>query len=322
MTFIDAGKLWLLAAVVALAALYVVVQRRRPQYAVRFTNLALLDQVAPKRPGWRRHLAAFAFLLAIASFVVAFARPTHEGKVPRERATIIMAIDVSLSMQATDVEPSRISAAQTAAKSFLSSVPAKVNVGLVAFSGNARLVVAPTTDRDRLRIAIDSLKLGESTAIGEAIFTALDAIDQFGKETANSSKSSDPVPASIVLMSDGETETGRPNAVAAAAAKHANVPVSTIAFGTPYGEVTVPESPVPINVAVNGEALQQIADATGGHYYAAATESQLAQVYQNIGTSIGYDTRQLEITEWFIGAGLLALLATAAMSLGWFSRLP
>jgi Ca-activated chloride channel family protein len=233
-----------------------------------------------------------------------------------------MAIDVSLSMQATDVEPSRISAAQTAAKSFLGSVPAKVNVGLVAFSGNASLVVAPTTDRDRLRIAIDSLKLGESTAIGEAIFTSLDAIEQFGKETATSSAKPDPVPASIVLMSDGETETGRPNAVAAAAAKQANVPVSTIAFGTPYGEVTVPESPVPVNVAVNGEALQQIADETGGHYYAAATESQLAQVYQDIGTSIGFDTKQLEITEWFIGAGLLALLATAAMSLSWFSRLP
>ena len=322
MTFIDPGKLWLLLAVVAVVALYVALQLRRSQYAVRFTNLALLEQVAPKRPGWRRHAAALAFVLAIVSLVVAFARPTHEGKVPRERATIIMAIDVSLSMEATDVSPSRISAAQQAAKAFLSSVPDKVNVGLVSFAGNASLVVAPTTDRDRLRIAIDSLKLGESTAIGEAIFTALDAIDQFGKETANSSTNSEPVPASIVLMSDGETEAGRPNEVAAAAAKQAKVPVSTIAFGTPYGEVTVPESPVPVNVAVNGEALKQIADDTGGHYYAAATEAQLAQVYQDIGSSIGYDTKQLEITEWFIGFALIALLAAAAMSLLWFSRLP
>ncbi|MEY2571163.1 MAG: Ca-activated chloride channel [Acidimicrobiaceae bacterium] len=322
MSFLDPEKMFLLAGVVALAAIYVVLQQRRRQYAVRFTNLALLDKVAPKRPGWRRHAAALGFLLAIASLVVAFARPTHDGKVPRERATIIMAIDVSLSMEATDDDPSRIEAAKTAAKAFLQTIPEKVNVGLVSFAGNTHLDVSPTTDRQRVSIAIDSLKLGESTAIGEAIFTSLDAIDQFGKQTSVNDPNAAPVPASIVLMSDGDTQTGRPNDQAAAAAKQAGVPVTTIAFGTDHGEVTVPDSPVPVLVAVNHQALQRIADQTGGQYYAAATEAQLASVYEHIGSSVGYETKQLEITEWFIGIGLLALLATAAMSLAWFSRLP
>jgi Ca-activated chloride channel family protein len=197
-----------------------------------------------------------------------------------------------------------------------------VNVGLVSFAGNTHLDVSPTTDRQRVSIAIDSLKLGESTAIGEAIFTSLDAIDQFGKQTSVNDPNAAPVPASIVLMSDGDTQTGRPNDQAAAAAKQAGVPVTTIAFGTDHGEVTVPDSPVPVLVAVNHQALQRIADQTGGQYYAAATEAQLASVYEHIGSSVGYETKQLEITEWFIGIGLLALLATAAMSLAWFSRLP
>jgi Ca-activated chloride channel family protein len=322
MHYLEPVRLWLLLGAAGLGGAYVVLQRRRQQYAVRFTNIALLEAVAPKRPGWRRHATAAAFLVAIVGLVVAFARPTHDGKVPRERATIMMAIDVSLSMEATDVDPSRIEAAKTAAKAFLQTVPEKVNVGLVSFAGNTHLDVSPTTDRQRVSIAIDSLKLGESTAIGEAIFTSLDAIDQFGKETQASAPDADPVPASIVLMSDGDTQTGRPNDEAAAAAKKVNVPVTTIAFGTDHGEVTVPESPVPVLVAVNRQALRDIATQTNGQYYAAATEAQLASVYQNIGSSVGYETKQLEITEWFVGLGLLALLATGAMSLAWFNRLP
>jgi Ca-activated chloride channel family protein len=319
-SYLEPVRLWFLAGVAALTVVYVVMQRRRKKYAVRFTNLALLDQVAPKRPGWRRHAPALAFILALAALVMAFARPTHEGKVPRERATIILAIDTSVSMEATDVPPTRIKAAQDAAKSFLQTVPEKVNIGLVSFNGTTTVDVAPTTDRQRVELAIDNLTLGPRTAIGEAIFTSLDVIQSFGAQTHT--KSEEPVPASIVLMSDGETTIGRSNEEASAAALKAQVPVTTIAFGTDHGEIILPESPNPIQVAVNRTALRQIADATGGAYYSAATEEQLASVYGHIGSSVGFETKELEITSWFIGASLLAMLATAGMSLAWFSRLP
>jgi Ca-activated chloride channel family protein len=320
MSYLEPVRLWFLLGVAALTVAYVIMQRHRKQYAVRFTNLALLDQVAPKRPGWRRHAPALAFILALAALVVAFARPTHDGKVPRERATIMLAIDTSVSMEATDVPPTRIKAAQDAAKSFLLTVPEKVNVGLISFNGTTKLDVAPTTDRQRVELAIDNLTLGPRTAIGEAIFASLDAIQSFGRQTQTTDE--EPVPASIVLMSDGETTIGRSNEEAAAAARQDGVPVTTIAFGTDHGEIILPESPNPIQVAVNRTALRDIANATGGSYYSAATEEQLASVYSKIGSSIGYETKELEITSWFIGVALLAMLATAGMSLAWFSRLP
>src|SRR3989442_83196 len=146
MSYLEPVRLWFLLGVAALTVAYVVMQRHRKQYAVRFTNLALLDQVAPKRPGWRRHAPALAFILALA-------RPTHDGKVPRERATIMLAIDTSISMEATDVPPTRIKAAEGAAKSFLMTVPEKVNVGLISFNGTTKLDVAPTTDRQRVELA-------------------------------------------------------------------------------------------------------------------------------------------------------------------------
>lgn len=148
-------RLWLLVGVAALAVMYVVLQRRRRQYAVRFTNIALLEAVAPNRPGWRRHATAAAFLVAITALVVAFARPTHDEKVPRERATVVVAIDTSLSMKADDVSPSRIAAAKAAAKAFVDQLPPKINVGLVSFDGNARLDVSPTTDRAKVKRSID-----------------------------------------------------------------------------------------------------------------------------------------------------------------------
>ncbi len=214
--------------------------------------MALLDAVAPKKPGWRRHAAAFAFLIAIGTLVIAFAKPTHDEKVPRERATVIVAIDTSLSMEANDITPTRIDAVKTAATSFVNQLPPKINLGVVAFDGNARLVVAPTTDRSKARTAIKNLDLNEGTAIGEAIFTSIDAI----KQTVTVDDSGQKIPARIVLMSDGKTTVGRSNDDAVAAAKKANIPVSTIAFGTDHGEITVPESPQPIAVPVDKEALQ------------------------------------------------------------------
>ncbi len=318
MSYDEPIRLWFLLGVVALAAIYVVLQWRRQQYAVRFTNMALLDAVAPKRPGWRRHAAAFAFLLAIGTLVIAFAKPTHDEKIPRERATVIVAIDTSLSMQADDITPTRIQAVKTAATSFVNQLPPKINLGVVAFDGDARLLVAPTTDRSKARTAINGLQLNEGTAIGEAVFTSLDAI----KQTVTVDDSGQKIPARIVLMSDGKTTVGRSNDAATAAAKKAGVPISTIAFGTDHGEITVPESPDPIPVPVDKQALQDIAQQTDGTFFTAASASQLQKVYSDIGSSIGFDVEQREITSWFVGAALVFLLGTAAMSLAWFSRLP
>jgi Ca-activated chloride channel family protein len=286
---------------------------------VRFTNIALLEAVAPKRPGWRRHATAAVFLVALTALVVAFARPTHDEKVPRERATVVVAIDTSLSMIATDVSPSRIEAVKTAAKAFVDQLPKKINVALVSFDGNARLDVSPTTDRAKVKTAVDRLQPREGTAIGEAIFTALDAIRQ---QAVADDSAVNTVPARIVLMSDGKTTVGRPNELAVAAAQKAKVPVSTIAFGTDHGEITVPQEPFPVPVPVDRSALRDIATATGGSFFSATSASELQKVYANIGSSIGFDVRQAEITSWFVGAALLALMATAGMSLAWFNRLP
>lgn len=317
MTFLYEARLWALLAVAALAVVYLVAQLRRTDYAVRFTNIDLLDTVAPKRPLWRRHVPAITFLLALVALVVGWAQPSTEQEVPTERATIMLAIDVSLSMEATDVEPNRMEAAKSAALAFLDGVPDQIRVGLVSFSGIAAVRVPPTTERDGLRRSIESLETAEATAIGEAIFASLDAIaDVLPDETGTAP------PARIVLMSDGETTVGRPDAEAVEAARQAGVPVSTIAFGTDRGVIRIPGHDALIAVPVNGENLQFIAEETGGQYFSATTMSQLAEVYRDIGSSIGTEVEQREVTTWFVGLALGLLLATAASSLLWFSRLP
>ncbi len=310
-------RLWLLLGVVALAVAYVAMQLRRRTYAVRFTNLALLDSVAPKRPGYRRHLPAVLLLIALAGMVSAWAKPSVDARVPRERATIMLAIDTSLSMEATDVAPNRLKAAQAAAKEFVELLPPRLNVGLVTFNGTALVKVAPTQDREQLTAAIDQLRLGERTAIGEAIYASLDAI-----KAAPASPDGEPVPARIVLMSDGETTSGRPDAEASAAAKKAEVPVSTIAFGTENGTIELPGQEGVVSVAVNPAALEKIANATGGTAFTAATADQLKAVYEDIGTSVGYETVPKDITETFVLFSMIILFLAAILSQVWFSRMP
>jgi len=317
MTFLSPQRLWLLLAVAALVAAYVLLQWRRRKYTVRFTNVNLLASVAPKRPGWRRHVAALIYLVAITALVLGFAQPARDERVPRERATIILAIDTSLSMQATDVSPSRLEAAQSAAKRFLEIIPPKINVGLVSFNGSAALKVPPTTDRERVAQSIDNLTLGESTATGEAIFASLDAIASVPADDEGTQ-----APARVVLMSDGTWTVGRTNEEATQAAVDADVPVSTIAFGTENGTIRVPEQPYPIPVPVDKDSLEEIAQDTGGKFYAAASERQLTEVYENIGSSVGYETEQREISTWFIAGALLLSFAAAGCSLAWFHRLP
>lgn len=317
MSFFDPQRLWLLLAVVALAATYVFLQARRRHYAVRFTNLALLGSVAPKSPGWRRHIPAVLFLVALATLVVGFADPAKDQKIPKERATVVLAIDTSLSMEAQDVQPTRFEAAKSAAKTFIDLLPPKINVGLLAFNGSATLKVPPTTDHDRLKAGIDNLKLGQGTAIGEAIFASLDAVAAAPPDEAGTQ-----APARVVLMSDGSTTVGRPNEVGSKAAKDLNIPVSTIAFGTDEGTIRIPQENATVKVPVDGAALKEIADATGGKFFNAATAEQLKSVYEDIGSSVGYTTELRSVAGWFIGGALLILTLTSALSLVWFSRLP
>jgi Ca-activated chloride channel homolog len=304
--------LWLLVLVAALVAAYLVVQRRRTKYAVRFATLPMLEKVAPKRPGWRRHAPAVAFLAALTVLTIAIARPVADVRVPRERATVLIAMDVSQSMAATDVAPNRFEVAKQAAVQFVQDLPAKFNVGLVSFAGTATVVATPSTNHQATVDAINGLQLSDSTAIGEAVLTSLQAVRSIDPD--------DPPPSRIVLLSDGGNTAGRPIDEAAQEAKQAGVPVSTIAYGTPQGTVNLGGRD--IQVPADTEALQGLADATDGSSYAAESDQQLRDVYSDLQSSIGWTTEAREITNLVAGAALAAALLAALASLLWFSRLP
>jgi Ca-activated chloride channel family protein len=313
------APLWLLAllGVAALAGYYVFVQRRRKAYAARFTNVALLGSIMPKRPGWRRHLAFGVLALGLAALVVSLAVPSTVVRVPREKATVVMAVDVSLSMQATDIEPDRFRAMQTAAKEFVDVLPERINLGLVSFAGTATTVVPPTTDRLQVSTAIDNLDRAESTAIGEAIFTSLTAVENF--QSTVETRGEEPPPARIVLLSDGTNTVGRENTQAIDAARAAGVPVSTIAFGTDYGTLDLEGEIVP--VPVDRAALEKIADETGGSYSEAVSAAELEQVYADLGSQIGYTDEPKDISPWFVRAGVVVALLGVVLSLLWTNRL-
>jgi Ca-activated chloride channel family protein len=308
---------WLLALlpVLAVAGAYVWRQFRRKSYAVKFTNVDLLRTLAPKGLGWRRHAAATAFLLCLIGLGTAMARPSVDTEEPLERATVMLAIDVSLSMEANDVTPSRIEAAQEAAKAFVNELPPTYNLGLVSFAKSANVLVSPSKDRASVLTAINGLVLNESTATGEAVFTSLDAIRTVPSDGADGAP-----PARIVLLSDGYRTSGRSVEDASSAASAANVPVSTIAFGTDAGVVDIRGKAQP--VPVDRMSLEQMAETTKGHFYEAASVSELKQVYEDMGSSIGHRTEPREVTQWYAGVALLFGLIAAAMSLLWTSRLP
>jgi Ca-activated chloride channel family protein len=335
MTLLAPERLLLAVAPVLLAAAYLVLQRRRARFAMRFTAVDLLDTVAPDRPGWRRHVPAVAFLAAIALLVVGMARPALALEVP-SKSTVVVALDVSYSMDAVDVSPNRISAARDAARRFLDIVPAGTRVGLVAFSGSARALVPPTTDHDTVREAIDRLRLGPGTAIGEAIYAGLEQLPR-------AADGSSPVPASslptqvdgsdsadgavadqsagsIVILSDGITTVGRSESDAAAEAKARGVPISTIAFGTSLGRVTV--QGVTVAVPVDEAALKSVATTTGGRFFEADTAPELTSIFEDIGARVGIIREQREVTDYLVAAALVAAVAAGVGSLLWFSRLP
>jgi Ca-activated chloride channel homolog len=310
---------WLLAVlpVLAAAAAYAWRQRRHNAVAARFSSVEPLGAVAPLRWGRRRHLSATALLLSMLALATAMADPAIDRKEAVERATIVLAIDASLSMKATDVTPSRIEAAQEAAKTFVDVLPAAYNLGLVSFSDTASVLVSPSKDRHTVTAAIDALQFGEATATGEAVFTALQAVAAVAPDGAAA-----PPPALILLLSDGYRTYGRSIEEAAQAASAANVPVSTIAFGTDKGTIELGIGGQVQPVPVDRHALSTLAELTRGKYYEATSRDELRRVYKDVGSSIGYQTVPRPVWVWSVGAGLLFALTAAGLSLLWTSRLP
>ena len=314
--YMAGDRLFALFGVIALAIVYLVMAMQQRSYTVKFTNLPLLDTVAPRRPGWRRHVTALAFLAAIALSIVSWARPADKVLVPRERATLVLAIDTSLSMESSDVPPSRLVAAQSAALDFVNELPPEINVGLVSFNGVAQVRVTPTTDRAPVLRAIETLQLGEATAIGEAIFAGIQAVQSSPLTEDNG----EPVPARIVLMTDGKTTVGRPDADGATAAITADIPVWTIAFGTDGGTIFIDGDvqPVPVEEA----SLRDIAEQTGGRFFRAESLSELTDVYSDIGSSVGLEEVEAEVTHRYVGYALVMLVLSSVLSLLFFQRIP
>lgn len=303
--FTRVERLWWLVLVVIMLLLYVALLSRS-RTRVRRGGLSKLEQVMPRRASWKRHLAVGSALLSMASLNVAYAEPMDEVMVPQERATVVIVMDVSRSMMALDVQPNRLDAAKSSAKQFAGMLPKGFNLALVSFAGTASLVVPPTQDRGLVTRSIDNLELAPSTAIGEGIYTALDAVALAPRDPDDPD---DVAPAAIVLLSDGYTNIGRPSLNAAREAKNQNIPVYTIAYGTEDGYVETGgrREPVP----VNHTELIRIAQASGGEKFSASSLDELKKVYQSIARKVGYVLEYREVTELYAGIALFfAVLAT------------
>ncbi|MDH4141553.1 MAG: VWA domain-containing protein [Chloroflexota bacterium] len=359
MTFLAPLLLLGLLLVPALVGLYLVAQRRRSRYAVRFTNVDLLANLVPRRPAWRRHLPAAIYLGAVALLVIGLARPVMAVAVPREDATVVLAIDVSGSMKATDVAPTRLGAARDAAKSFIDQLPEGIRVGIVAFASRPVTLVTPTTDHAQLNAALDSLEPVDGTAMGDAMMQVLDIAEQIqaadaaaatpapsaaAAPGASSAPDATPGPASAgdpggandgptsqplvaaILLSDGANSVGDVEPLdAAERAADLGVPIYTIALGTAAGEVTVEDpfgQPVTLEVPPDTETLAQIAEITQAAAFDAPTAEDLAAVYDNLESRVGSVEEQQEVTAWLAAAALVLVVVGAGLSALWFGRLP
>jgi Ca-activated chloride channel family protein len=328
------GLLWTLVLVPVALAAYLLAQRRRSRYTVRFTNLDLLANVVSAKPGWRRHVPPAFYLLALAALLVSLARPQALALVPKEQATIVLVMDVSGSMNATDVRPTRLVSSQRAATTFIEQLPEKFRVGIVSFASTAQTLTRPTTDRAAVYEAIATLHAEGATAMGDGIERALDVKRPSGSAGGASPTAPDPPeqssgrepPLVVLLLSDGANTQGRTQPMEAATdAKELGVPVFTIALGTDQGMVDVPDEtgtmrriPVPPDELT----LQRIAETTGARFFAAPTSRELRDVYRELGSKIGFVKEKQEVTVLFSATALLFLVAGASLSLNWFSRFP
>jgi Ca-activated chloride channel family protein len=321
-TFDTPLALLALLAVPIAAAAYVLYDRRRKRQAARFAAPALYPNVVARAPGRLRHVPVVVLLLALTALLTGFARPHATLSVPREEATVVLALDVSRSMTATDVPPTRLAAAQAAARSFLEDVPEAYRIGVVRFATRANVVAPPTDDRAYVAAALRQVRSGDGTALGEAIELSLRAIRR-----TSSTEEGERVPASVLLISDGAQTVGRRVAPVQAArrARAAGVPVYTVALGTPDGVV---ERRLPggfterIRVPPDPAALRQVADASGGEFFAVPDREGLRRVYEELGSRLGERDKRSEVTVAFAGAGMALLLVAGALSTLLLRRLP
>ncbi len=307
--FLEPSRLWLLAVIPVLVGLYLWLVSRRHRRNAQLGR-TMFDLVIPRDRTWLRHVAVGMSILSLLTLTLAFAKPKDEVLVPRERATIVVTIDISLSMQAMDVEPNRLDAAKAAAEQFVTSLPDKFNVSLVVFAATASVVVPPTLDHGAVNAAIQALRPQASTAIGDGIYASLAALAQVPPDP------DDPkavAPARIVLLSDGKTQAGKPSAGAAQAAKAQNVPIYTIAYGTADGYIEIGgrREPVPVDRA----ELARVSRISGGEAYTATSAGELREVYRDIGSSVGKEKVDREVTARYAGLGLgLAILAALGLT--------
>jgi Ca-activated chloride channel homolog len=311
-----ASPAWLAAlAVVPLGfLLYALARRRRRRWALRYPAVATVAAVAPRPSAWRRRIPAALLALAVVALVGALARPQSTVAVPIERATVILITDGSRSMQAVDVEPSRIAAAKAAAQQFLDKVPDRLRVGFVGYSQSPTIVQRPTTEHDAVRNALESLIADGGTATGEAIDAALNTLNERGQRGAP--------PAAIVLLSDGKSTDGRDPVEIARRAKRMNVPIYTVALGTDEG--IVPGGPYgsPLPVPPDPETMRRIASVSGGRAYEIDEGDALERVYQSLGSRLGTRDEKREVSASFALGGLLLLAGAAGLAVRWRSRLP
>jgi Ca-activated chloride channel homolog len=311
-----ASPAWLAAlAIIPLGAiLYSISRRRRRRWAVRFPAVSTVAAVAPRPSAWRRRIPTALLTLAVIALVAALARPQSTVAVPIERATVMLITDGSRSMQAVDVEPSRIAAAKAAAAAFLDKVPDRLRVGFVGYSQTPTIVQRPTTEHDAVRSALESLVADGGTATGEAIDAALNALEEKGQRGR--------APAAIVLLSDGKSTDGRDPVEIARRAAKLHVPIYTVALGTeegvvpggPYGQV-LPVPPDP-------ETMRRIAQVSGGKAYEIDQGDALQKVYDTLGSRLGTRNVKREVSASFALGGLLLLAAAAGLATRWRSRLP
>lgn len=325
--------IWLgFLVVVALIALgYVLVQRSRHRQMLRFSNMELLEKVAPARPSPMRHMPIALMLVGLIFLTVAAAGPTAVQKVPRNRATVVLVMDVSLSMEATDVPPNRLSVAQQAGKEFVDGLTPGINLGFVTFAGTASVMQSPTTNREAAKAAIDNIKLAERTATGEGILTALQSIETLATVLGGAET---PPPARIVLMSDGkqtvpddkDVDNPRHAFTAARLAKNKGIPVSTISFGTDWGAVEIPDQDGQgsqrVKVPVDNDSLREIAKLSGGEFYTASSLEELTAVYDTLEEQIGYETTRGDASRPWLLLGMLLVSAGIVTGLLYRQRLP
>jgi Ca-activated chloride channel family protein len=305
-------RLWFLLLVPVLLVLYVVLQRRKSRVAVRFTNVALIDTVVKRQVNWLQHIAVALALMTLAFGVMLFARPTQDVKVPLNldsEVTVVLTLDVSLSMSATDVDPDRITAAKETAKEFIDQLPSNFKVGVVSFSKVANVDMPPTKDHQAAIQSIEDLKLSEYTATGEGIYSSLAVIQQ--DLAASGADTADKPPAFMVLISDGARTIGRSQVAAAQAAADARIPIYTVALGTPDATITSGGRTIPVPVEI--PQLEEVAKISGGKAYVAETPNDLVKAYSSVDSQIRYVEERGDATSEYMGyLVLLALLSTGA----------